>query len=207
MQIFRYLFTTECEFNNFNIGTLNVILTERNGQANWKFDFINTIAVILFLLQLSFACNPAFYFNMKKSYKAIYHSPPYVSIIIGNILIWIKTFAHSHLLLASSSTYTAQKMKFSIFHYTALHFLCSVRCNSDLKILASRPLLLASTKSVICQIDANCSPFQSLNMRPFHIRLERLKLIYYGLISSFRNITLKLAKFAYFSHLHIYLRL
>ena len=30
---------------------------------------------------------------------------------------------------------------------------------------------LTSTKSVIFQIDANCSPFQSLNMLPFHIRL------------------------------------
>ena len=35
---------------------------------------------------------------------------------------------------------------------------------------------LLSTTSVICQIDATCSPFQSLNMRPFHIRLERLQL-------------------------------
>ena len=40
---------------------------------------------------------------------------------------------------------------------------------------------LTSTKSVIWQIDSNCSPFQSLNMLPFHITLERLKLIYYGL--------------------------
>ena len=161
----------------------------------------------MFLLQFSFANNLAFYFNTEKRYEAIYHSPPYVSIIIGNILIWIITFAHNYLLLASNSTYTAEKMKFSIFHYTALHFSCSVRCNSNLKILAPRPLLLASTKSVICQIDANCSPLQSLNTLPFHIRLERLKIIYYGLISSFLNITLKLAKFASFSHLHIYLRL
>ena len=52
---------------------------------------------------------------------------------------------------------------------------------------------LTLTKSVICQIDANYSPFQSLNMLPFHIRLERLKLIYYSL------------KFASFSYLHMYL--
>ena len=38
---------------------------------------------------------------------------------------------------------------------------------------------LTSTTSMICQIDANCSPFQSLNMLPYHIWLERLKLIYY----------------------------
>ena len=36
---------------------------------------------------------------------------------------------------------------------------------------------LTSTKSVISQIDANCSPFHSLNTLPFHIRLENLKLI------------------------------
>ena len=33
-----------------------------------KFAFINAIAVSFFLLQLSFVCNPAFYFNMGKSY-------------------------------------------------------------------------------------------------------------------------------------------
>ena len=43
---------------------------------------------------------------------------------------------------------------------------------------------LTSTKFAICQIDVNCSPFQSLNMLPFHIRLKRLKLIYYCLISN-----------------------
>ena len=42
-----------------------------------------------------------------------------------------------------------------------------------------------SIKSVICQIDANCSPFQSLSMLPFHIMSERLKLIYYSLIPIF----------------------
>ena len=35
---------------------------------------------------------------------------------------------------------------------------------------------LISTTSLIWQIDANFSPFQSLNMLPFHIRLEHLKL-------------------------------
>ena len=44
---------------------------------------------------------------------------------------------------------------------------------------------LTSTKSVIFQIDAHCSLFQSLNMLPFQIRLERLKLNYYILISNF----------------------
>ena len=38
---------------------------------------------------------------------------------------------------------------------------------------------------MICQIDSNCTPFQSLNTLPFHIRLECLKLIYYSLKSIF----------------------
>ena len=38
---------------------------------------------------------------------------------------------------------------------------------------------LISTKSVIWQIDANCSSLQSLNMPLFGIMPERLKLIYY----------------------------
>ena len=34
--------------------------------------FINAIAVSLFLLQLLFACNPAFYFNMRKKATKTY---------------------------------------------------------------------------------------------------------------------------------------
>ena len=52
---------------------------------------------------------------------------------------------------------------------------------ADFQICINVPL--TSTKSVICQIDANCSPFQALNMLPFHMRLERLKIIYHSLIS------------------------
>ena len=44
---------------------------------------------------------------------------------------------------------------------------------------------LISTKSVIWQIEASCSPFQLLNILPFHNRVLRLKLIYYSLISNF----------------------
>ena len=44
-------------------------------------------------------------------------------------------------------------------------------------------LFNCATKSVIFQIDTNCSPFQLLNLIPFHIRPECLKLIYYSLIS------------------------
>ena len=51
---------------------------------------------------------------------------------------------------------------------------------------------LTSTKSVICQIDANCSPFQLLNMLPFQIRLECLQLIYYSLTSNFSTYLFKI---------------
>ena len=37
---------------------------------------------------------------------------------------------------------------------------------------------LISNTFVIWQVDAICSPFQSLNMLPFYIKVERLKLIY-----------------------------
>ena len=40
-----------------------ICLTERNGQANEKFTFINAIATSLFLLHLSFACNPTFHWK------------------------------------------------------------------------------------------------------------------------------------------------
>ena len=45
---------------------------------------------------------------------------------------------------------------------------------------------------MIWQIDANCSPFQSLKLFLFHLRLERLKLIYYGLISTFSKYSFKI---------------
>ena len=72
-----YLNTTECEFKNFNIGTGNAIqkklvctsLAAQIGQANGKFTFINAIAVSLLLIHLSFACNPAFYFNVGKKLR------------------------------------------------------------------------------------------------------------------------------------------
>ena len=44
---------------------------------------------------------------------------------------------------------------------------------------------LTSTKSVIFQINLNCNSLTLLNMLPFHIKLERLKLIYYSLILNF----------------------
>ena len=74
-------------------------------------------------------------------------------------------------------------------------------------LLEGESLTLTQTKSVICQLDAIFSPFQLLNMLPFQIRLEQLKLIYYSLISNFSKYCLKLAQFASFSYLQMYLPL
>ena len=48
--------------------------------------------------------------------------------------------------------------------------------SSDLGNLNENHYCLTSTKSVICQVAPNCSPFQLLNMLSFHVRLECLKL-------------------------------
>ena len=64
---------------------------------------------------------------------------------------------------------------------------------------------LTLTKYVICQIDPNCSRFQSLNMLPFHMRLERLKLTYYCLISNLSVYYFK--AFPLFLYIHMYLPL
>ena len=66
---------------------------------------------------------------------------------------------------------------------------------------------LTSTKSVICQINANCSPLQSLNMLSFHIRLERLKLTYHSLISNFSRYFSKAGTLCLLFYLHLYLPL
>ena len=64
---------------------------------------------------------------------------------------------------------------------------------------------LTSTKSMICQIDVNCSPFQSLNMLSFQIRLEQLKLIYYSLMSIFSKYHLKTGTLhIFFSSSHVF---
>ena len=50
--------------------------------------------------------------------------------------------------------------------------------------------LLISPKSVIC-LDANCSPFQLLNLLPFQIGLKRLKLVYNSLNINFSKYQFK----------------
>ena len=90
-----------------------VCLATQNGQANLKFAFIKAFTVSLFLLQLLFACNPAFYFIMGKTYEDIYHSPPQVSVIMGNILITITTFAQYHFLFAFNIIFMTDPLYFS----------------------------------------------------------------------------------------------
>ena len=99
----------------------------------------------------------------EKSYEDIYHSPPHASVIIANILIMIIRFACYHFLLACNSTFITDSM-----------YLGTIQICRSL----NEHYYSSSTTSAIWQIDANCSPFQSLNMLPFHIRLEPLKLKY-----------------------------
>ena len=65
-------------------------------------------------------------------------------------------------------------------------------------------IILTSTKTVIRQLDGNYFPFQSLNILPFHIRPKRLKLIYYSLILSFPDVTLKVTQFNSFHSSYLF---
>ena len=136
------------KFNNSNIGRVNAVQK--------KFVYLHHSS---FLLQFSFANKPALYFKMGKSCDDIYHS-----VFTGNMLITMMRFAHYHLPLAYSSTVMIDSM-----------YLVTIQIFPNLN---EHYNYLISTASVIWQIDANYSPFQLLNMPPFHIRLECLKLMY-----------------------------
>ena len=120
----------------------------------------------MFLLQVSFAYNPTFYFHTKKKlWRYISFSSTCFCYCrkhpnIGN------NICHYHFLLASH------------FH----DWFYVLRYNSDLSKLE---WTLISTTSVIWQIDTNCSPFQLLNMSSFHIRFRTLKTNLLGLMSNF----------------------
>ena len=79
------------------------------------------------------------------------YSSPCMSPITGNILITVERFARYHLLLASNSTFK-----------TDSQYLCTIQVWQNL----NKQYYLKSTKSVICQTDTNCSPFQLLNLIP-----------------------------------------
>ena len=99
----------------------------------------------------------------KKYYEHIYHSPPY-----GIMKIRLASY---YFILASRSTLM-----------TDSKYLGTIQIWQNLN---EHHYYLTSTTSVISQIDANCSPFNLLNMLPIHIRLERLKLTYDSLITNF----------------------
>ena len=143
--------TTVRKFNNTNIGAVNVIQK--------KFVYLHEIGEQI-------KRSPYFSFYLPtiqliistrgKSYEDIYHSPPHASVIIGNILIRIIRFSATISLLPALYVGTIQICRNLTEH-------CSY---------------LISATFVIWQIQGHCSPFQSPNMLPFHIRQERLKLIY-----------------------------
>ena len=120
----------------------------------------------------------SFYFNMGKSYEDIYHSSPHDSVLTGNMLISIVRFARYDLLLGFNTTFMTDSQ-----HLGTIQIWQNLNEHHD---------YLTSTKSVFCQIDANYSPFQSLNMVSFYIRLECLKLICNSLISFFSNYHFKI---------------
>ena len=120
------------------------------------------------LLQNSFAYNLVFYFNMGN--EDIYHSPPHVSVITGNILITIIRFARYHL-LASNSTFMTDSMYLGIIQI----------CQN----LNEYYYYLVSNTSMIWQIDADCSPFPGGEYTSFSYQSRTLKTNLLGLISNF----------------------
>ena len=158
------------------------------------------MAISLFLLQLSFACNPAFYFNMEKK---LWRRISFCSTCFCYYKKYEKTiirFTCYHLLLSSNSTFMTKSLN-----------LGTIQIWRD-------ELMDTAIKSVICQI-ANCSPFHSIHTSPlictpnqetgFYMItasvLKRLKLIYYGLISNFSKYYFKTGAICSFSYLHMYL--
>ena len=81
----------------------------------------------------------------EKSYEGIYHSPPHVSVITGNILIMMTRFAHYYLLLASNSTLMTDSQYFDTIQIWRKLYETLQQFNL--------------TKFVIFQIDTNHSPF------------------------------------------------
>ena len=115
-----------------------------------------------------------------KTYIILLH----MFLLLQNTSDNIIAFARNHLLLTSNSTFSTD------FQYLGAIQIWQ-KWNEYLHYLTL-------PKSVTCQIDANCSPFQSLNIFPFHIRLERLKLIYYSLISNLSKYYFKTCTLCFF---------
>ena len=92
----------------------------------------------------------------EKSYGDIYYSPPHVYIITLNISITIISFARCYyLLLASSSAFMTDSL-----------YLLLIQIWRNLN---EHYYYLTSTKTLICEIDADCSPFRLGRLRRFPI--------------------------------------
>ena len=107
----------------------------------------------------------------EKSHYDIYFSPPHVSVITENIQIEIIRFARYNLFLACNSILMTDSMYFGKIQ---IYWNLNEHCN-----------YVISATSVIWQIAANYSPFQSLNILPFHTRFRTLKTDLLGLKSNF----------------------
>ena len=135
--------TTVRRLHNSNISAVNAI-PKWGEQIKISLLIKTLFALNLFLLRFSFAYYPAFYFNMRKSYKDISHSPLHDSVITENILITIVRFARYHLLLASNNTFMTDSL-----------YLGTIQICRNLN--EHYYYYLISTASVIWQIDANGS--------------------------------------------------
>ena len=134
----------------------------------------------LFSLSFHLLTIQLFISTWEKSYEDIHHSPPHVSIITGNILMTIIRFSRYHLLLTSNSTFMADSM-----------YLGTIQICWNL----NKHYYLISTTPVIWQVDTNCSPFQSLNILPFHIRFRMFKTNLLGLIPNVSKYYFKQVQF------------
>ena len=140
------------------------------------------ICLFLFLFSLSFLLQfylpPVQHFILTwgKSNKDIYHLSPNVA---GNILI---------------TTYPLKSSACFQHHFQNWFSVLILTWN-----LNEYYHYLTLPECVICQIETNCSPVHSLNMLPFHIRLKRLKLTFYSLISNFPGSYLKTGIFCLLS--------
>ena len=121
---------------------------------------------------------------MKKSYKHIYHSPLHVCYYRKHPNNELR-FGRYHLLASNSTFMTDSQYLGTIQTWRNL--------NED-------RYYSTSTKSIIYTIDANCFPFQPLDMLAFHTRLEHIKPIY----SNVFKYHFKTGNFASFSYLHMY---
>ena len=82
--------TTVCKFSNFNTGTVNAIqkkLVKQIGERIKSLLLSTLLELALsYLPQFLIACNQLSISTWEKRYEHIYHSPPYISVITGNIL-------------------------------------------------------------------------------------------------------------------------